>query len=150
MRVFLTHSPDMRAKFYGERALAALREQAPVRLNTTGLVLDDPAALVREAGDAQIMVAVRRTPVPEAVFAQMPDLLAVCRVAVDISTIDVAAASRHGVLVTRATPGFVAAVAELGLNGPVDSIVCECGHGVTSCQTRLPLATPHVGSSPRR
>ncbi|MEJ1977037.1 MAG: NAD(P)-dependent oxidoreductase [Acetobacteraceae bacterium] len=44
----------------------------------------------------------------------MPSLLAICRVAVDISTIDVAAASAHGVLVTRATPGFVAAVAGAG------------------------------------
>jgi D-3-phosphoglycerate dehydrogenase len=120
MRVFLTHSPDMLANFYGDRALAALRTHAPVRLNSTGLVLDDAAALVREAGDAQILVADRRTPVPEAVFAAMPDLVAVCRVAVDISTIDVAAASRHGVLVTRATPGFVPAVVELALGMLVD------------------------------
>lgn len=50
----------------------------------------------------------------------LPDLLAVCRVAVDISTIDVAAASRHGVLVTQATPGFVTAVVELALGMLVD------------------------------
>jgi D-3-phosphoglycerate dehydrogenase / 2-oxoglutarate reductase len=120
MRVFVTHSPEMLANFYGERALAALREQASVRVNSTGRVLDNAADLVREAGDAQILVADRRTPVPEAVFRQLPDLLAVCRVAVDISTIDVEAASRHGVLVTQATPGFIPAVAELAIGMLVD------------------------------
>jgi D-3-phosphoglycerate dehydrogenase len=34
------------------------------------------------------------------------------RCAVDIRTVDVAAASRHGVLVTQASPGYVTAVAE--------------------------------------
>ena len=89
-------------------------------LNETGRVLDDPGALARAAEGAQVMVADRQTPVPNAVFAALPELVAVCRVAVDISTIDVEAASRHGVLVTRATPGFVPAVAELALGFMVD------------------------------
>ncbi len=118
--VFLTHSPDMFANFYGDRALAALREHADVRVNTTGTVLADPAALVRAAGDAHILVADRSTPIAAAVFDAMPNLLAACRVAVDISTIDVPAASRAGVLVTRATPGFVTAVCELALGLLVD------------------------------
>jgi len=46
--------------------------------------------------------------------------LAFLRVAVDISTINVPAASAAGVLVTRATPGFVDAVVELGLGFMVD------------------------------
>lgn len=120
LRVFLTHSPDMFANFYGDRALAALRHHADVRLNTTGHVLDTPDALVRAAGDAQVMVADRATPIAAAVFPAMPHLLAACRVAVDISTIDVAAASAAGVLVTRATPGFVTAVTELALGMLVD------------------------------
>jgi D-3-phosphoglycerate dehydrogenase len=41
-------------------------------------------------------------------------------VAVDISTINVSAATNAGVLVTRATPGFVDAVVELGLGFMVD------------------------------
>ena len=40
--VFLTHTPDMLANYYGERALAALRELAPVKLNETAKVLDAP------------------------------------------------------------------------------------------------------------
>ena len=119
-RVFLTHSPDMFVNFYGDRALAALREHVEVRVNATGAVLADPAALVRAAGDAHILVADRSTPIAAEVFAAMPNLVAACRVAVDISTIDVAAASRAGVLVTRATPGFVTAVCELALGLLVD------------------------------
>ena len=120
IRVFLTHSPDMFTNFYGDRALAALRDHAEVRVNDTGMVLADPASLVRAAGDAQILVADRSTPIGAAVFAAMPGLVAACRVAVDISTIDVAAASQAGVLVTRATPGFVTAVCELALGLLVD------------------------------
>ena len=120
MRILLTHTPHMLANYYGDRALAALRQHGDVRLNCSGRVLDDPAALIAATGDADIIVADRTVPVAAAVFAALPGLKAVCRVAVDISTIDVAAASRHGVLVTCATPGFVAAVTELAIGFMVD------------------------------
>ena len=138
LRVFLTHSPDMFANFYGDRALAALREHAEVRLNDTGRVLDTPDALVRAAGDAQVLVADRATPIAAPVFAAMPGLLAACRVAVDISTIDVAAASAVGVLVTRATPGFVTAVTELAVGMLVD-----LARGVSTA-----VATYRAGQAP--
>ncbi|MBV9782225.1 MAG: hydroxyacid dehydrogenase [Acidisphaera sp.] len=118
--IFLTHSPDMLANYYGDRALAALREQGDVRLNRTGRVLDDPLLLAREVGDAAIVVADRQTPGPAAFFDAAPDVVAFCRVAVDIRNIDVEAASRHGVLVTRATPGFIASVSELAVGFMVD------------------------------
>ncbi len=120
MRILLTHTPHMLANYYGDRALAALRRHGDVRLNTSGRVLDDPDALVAAAGDAEVIVADRQVPVTDTTFAALPGLRAVCRVAVDVSTIDVAAASRHGVLVTRATPGFVAAVTELAVGFMVD------------------------------
>ena len=119
-RIFLTHTPDMLANYYGDRALAALRGHGNVVLNTTGTVLSDPDRLAAAAAGTAIVVADRQTPGLAAFFAQMPDLIAFCRVAVDISTIDVAAASRHGVLVTRATPGFIPAVAELAVGLMVD------------------------------
>ena len=119
-RILLTHTPTILADYYGERALSELRRHGEVRLNETGRVLNVPAALAQAAGGVQIVVADRQTPVPAAVFAALPELVAVCRVAVDISTIDVGAASSHGVLVTRATPGFVPAVAELTLGFMVD------------------------------
>ena len=120
LRILLTHTPPMLANYYGDRALAALRRHGEVRLNTTARVLDEPDALVAAAGDAEVIVADRQVPLGAPVFAALPGLRAVCRVAVDISTVDVAAASRHGVLVTQATPGFVAAVTELAVGFMVD------------------------------
>jgi len=120
IRILLTHTPHMLTNYYGDRALAALHRHAEVRLNTSGRVLDDPAALIAAAAGVDVIVADRTVPVAAPVFAALPGLIAVCRVAVDISTIDVPAASRHGVLVTQATPGFVAAVTELALGFMVD------------------------------
>jgi len=119
-RIFLTHVPDMLRNYYGERALAALKELGEVRLNDTGRVLDDPAALARAAFGCEIVVSDRQTPGPAAFFRQAPDLVAFLRVAVDIRNIDVAAASAEGILVARATPGFAAAVAEMGLAFMID------------------------------
>jgi D-3-phosphoglycerate dehydrogenase / 2-oxoglutarate reductase len=119
-QIFLTHTPRAREAYYGDRALQALRQLGDLAINPHEDPLDDPARLIAAAAGARIIVAARHTPIPAAVFAGMPDLLAVCRVAVDISTIDVEAASRQGVLVTRASAGFVAAVAELALGFMVD------------------------------
>jgi len=119
-RIFLTHTPHMLAHYYGERALAALRDLGEVAVNETGAVLDDPLALAQAAQGARIMVADRATPVPAAFFDTITGLHAVCRVAVDIRNIDVEAATRHGVLVTRATPGFIDSVCELAVGYMID------------------------------
>ena len=120
LRILLTHTPHMLANYYGDRALAGLRRHGEVQLNPHGWVLDSTDALLEAAAGVDVIVADRQVPVPAEVFAALPSLIAVCRVAVDVSTIDVEAASRHGVLVTRATPGFVPAVAELALGFMVD------------------------------
>ncbi len=120
VRIFLTHSPEMRANYYGERALAALREVAEVRLNPLGRVLTT-ADVIAEAKGCEIIISDRQTPGEAAVFESLPELCAFERVAVDIRNIDVAAASRAGVLVTRASPGFVPAVAEWILGALVDA-----------------------------
>jgi len=110
-KVFLTHSPDLRSQYYGADALAALRECVEVKLNPgPGEPCID--ALIEAAQDCDIIISARIPAVPEAVFARLPRLAVFCRVAVDVRNIDVCAASRHGVLVTRATPGFGPAVAE--------------------------------------
>lgn len=119
VRVFLTHTPDRLESYYGPRALDALRAVAEVRLNGTGRVLDARGLLAAAEG-AAIIVADRATAGEAALFDGSPDLIAFLRVAVDISTVDVAAASRNGVLVTRATPGFMNAVAEMALGLMID------------------------------
>lgn len=120
VRVFLTHSPEMRANYYGERALAALRAVAEVRLNPLGRVLGT-ADVIAEAKGCEIIISDRQTPGEAAVFESLPELCVFERVAVDIRNIDVAAASRAGVLVTRASPGFVPCVTEWILGAMVDA-----------------------------
>lgn len=119
LRVFLSHTPEMFEGYYGPRALAALAEHAEVIRNPGATVLSG-AALAEAARGCQAIVADRATPGLPETFAAMPELLAFLRVAVDISTINVPAASAAGVLVTRATPGFVDAVVELALGFMVD------------------------------
>ena len=119
LKLLLTHTPQMRRQYYGERALAGLKELVEVRLHEGDEALT-PAALVAAARDVDIILADRLTTGPGEIFAQLPALKAIVRCAVDIRNIDVEAASAAGVLVTRATPGFVASVCELAIGYLVD------------------------------
>jgi D-3-phosphoglycerate dehydrogenase / 2-oxoglutarate reductase len=114
MRIFLTHVPDMLENYYGPRALAEMRKLGEVRLNQTGTVLD-ARGLAAAAKGCEIIVSDRQTPGPAEFFPLAPDCCAFLRVAVDIRNIDVEAASREGVLVTRATPGFIPSVSEMAI-----------------------------------
>lgn len=102
-KIYLTHSSDALKNYYGERALTKLKTLGDVTINSLGrpLSLDE---LIREAQGHEIVIASRDAAAPAALFDQLPEVLAFCRVAVDIRNIDVDAASRHGVLVTQATP----------------------------------------------
>ncbi len=119
MKVLLTPTPDFRRQYYGERALKGLRDIADVKLHEGAEALD-ARGLVAAASDVDIIVADRVTEGKGEIFAQLPKLRAMVRCAVDIRNIDVAAASKAGVLVTRASPGFVPAVAELAIGYMVD------------------------------
>src|SRR5256886_11243240 len=118
-RILLTHTPEMFRNYYGERALARLREQGEVRLHRDECPLGGEA-FVAAAQGCDIVVSDFKTPGEALVFEKSPQLVAFLRCAVDIRTIDVAAASRAGVLVRRASAGFVPAVTELVLGLLVD------------------------------
>ena len=109
--VLVTHPAPRLAMYLGERALAQLQQVAQVRLNQQDEDLAG-AALVEAAQGCDVILAYRQTPVDGAVFSALPGLRAVVRCAMDIRTIDVAAASAQGVLVTRASAGFMASVSE--------------------------------------
>jgi D-3-phosphoglycerate dehydrogenase len=109
----------MRRNYYGDRSLNGLRATAEVILHERDETLD-AAGLVRAAQDADIIVADRMTEGRGEIFAQLPRLRAFVRCAVDIRNVNVDAASNAGVLVTRAGPGFVQAVAELAIGFMVD------------------------------
>jgi len=118
-RILLTHSPETLAQYYGERALAGLRALGEVRLHRGSVPLEGEA-LVAAAADCDVIISYRQSPGPAALFERLPKLVAFLRCAIDIRNIDVAAASRAGVLVTRASAGFVAAVSELVVGFLVD------------------------------
>jgi D-3-phosphoglycerate dehydrogenase / 2-oxoglutarate reductase len=136
-RVLLTHTPPARQQYYGERSLRGLQAAAQVVLHEGADALD-AAGLIGAARDVDIIVADRLTEGPAEIFAALPKLRALVRCAVDIRNIDVAAASAAGVLVTRAGPGFVQAVAELALGFMVD-----LSRGVSRA-----TADYHAGRSP--
>ena len=110
-RVFVSHPSDKLDGYFGDDAAAALAAFAEVRYNAEPRELAT-AELAEAARDCEALIAYRQTPAPAALFAALPALVVFARCAIDIRTVDVAAASRHGVLVTQASAGFVAAVSE--------------------------------------
>ncbi len=109
----VTHNPEDLEAYYG-RALVELRKVARVVVNPLDRDLTTPE-LIEAAAGCEVIIAHRSTPGEAPVFASSPRLLAFLRCAVDISTIDVAAASTAGVLVGHADKSFVASTAELAL-----------------------------------
>ncbi len=119
VRVFLTHNPEDLDAYYST-ALPQLEAIAEVVRNPVDHDLST-AELIEEAAGCQVVVAHRATPAEASLFDGSPDLLAFLRCAVDISTVDVDAASRNGVLVARADKSFVASTAELALGLLLDT-----------------------------
>jgi D-3-phosphoglycerate dehydrogenase / 2-oxoglutarate reductase len=119
LKLLLTHTPDMRTNYYGERALSDLRSLADVQLHEGRDPLQ-PLELIDAARTVDVVIADRLTAGPAEIFAASTNLKAFLRCAVDIRNIDVAAATAAGVLVTRAKPGFVESVTELTLGLLVD------------------------------
>jgi D-3-phosphoglycerate dehydrogenase / 2-oxoglutarate reductase len=119
MKILLTHTPHMRDNYYGARALEGLTSLGEVVLHQGSETLEG-RALIAAAQGCDLVVADRATALPAPIFDALPSLKAALRCAVDIRNIDVATASSHGILVTRAKPGFVESVTELVLGLLVD------------------------------
>ena len=107
------------ANYYGERALAALRQAGDVVRNNKPHSLEGEA-LIDAARDCDLIVSYRQSPGPAELFERLPRLVAFLRCAIDIRNVDVAAASKAGVLVTQASAGFITSVTELVLGFLVD------------------------------
>ena len=133
-KILLTSTNSARRNYYGDRAFVELRALGAVRINDTEVPLS-PADMIRLGQGCDIIVSDRQTSGPAEVFDVLPNLAAFVRVAMDVRNIDVAAASRNGVLVTRASAGFMAAVSELVIGamiamarGVVDAaLACRAG-----------------------
>ena len=117
--VFVSHPTGKLGHYFGDRAIAALRQVAEVRFNPGNTDLSSPE-LASLAADSQVIISYRQTVGDETLFAASPQLLAFVRCAIDIRNVDVPSASRHGVLVTQASAGFVASVSEWVIGVMID------------------------------
>ena len=117
-RILLTYPAGEREQRYGA-ALDGLRALGDVVLNPFARTMTDDE--IAEAGSAcAAIVSDRNTPIGGALVSRLPATLALVRAAMDVRNIDIAAASRAGILVTRAGPGFRDAVVELLLGQMID------------------------------
>ena len=136
-RILLTHSPEAMRNYYGERALAGLRALGDVKLHGGAVPLAGDA-LIAAAADCDLIVSYRQSPGEAQLFERLPKLVAFVRCAIDIRNVDVAAASKAGVLVTQASAGFVTSVTEL-----VVGFLVDLSRGVTNSATEY-----HAGRVP--
>ena len=126
LRIFLTHNPEDLEAYYG-RAIDDLRMlDVEIVTNPTDHDLTT-AELVDAASGCHVVVAHRATPGEADFFAASPELVAFLRTAVDISTIDLDAATAAGVVVGHADKSFVASTAELALG-----LLLDAGRNIAS------------------
>jgi D-3-phosphoglycerate dehydrogenase len=142
--VFVSHPQSKLAHYFGDRASAALQGIAQVRFNPTDNDLSS-AELAELAQGCDAIVSYRQTVGDEALFAALPDLKAFVRCAIDIRNIDVASASRHGVLVTQASAGFIASVSEWIVGVMID--LARHISASTRCTTRASRSCRRWGAS---
>jgi D-3-phosphoglycerate dehydrogenase len=119
MRIFLTHDPQMLDHYFGDKAMAQIEKLGEISINDLERPLSSDE-LIRQAKDADIVLADRLNPGTTKVFESLPNLIAFVRDKVDVSNIDLNAANTHGVLVTHVGPGFMAACSELVIGYMID------------------------------
>lgn len=124
-RVFVSHPRDKLAPYFGSKASSALEAFATVQYNPEERELSTQELALAAQG-CEAIIAYRQTPGPVELFAALPELVAFVRCAMDIRTIDVNAASMHGVLVTQTSAGFVPAVSEW-----VIGVMVNLGRGIS-------------------
>jgi D-3-phosphoglycerate dehydrogenase len=119
LRLFLAYTEAEFANAYPPETFARLERSVEV-VRHRGAEPLRGAALASAAQGCELVIGYRSTPCDAEALQGMPQLLAFLRAAVDLSTVDVAEASRQGILVTRVSPGFHGAVAELGIGLMID------------------------------
>ncbi len=117
-KIFLTHPPEALKNFYGDKAIAGLKALGEVRFNQAGRELSTQE-LIEAARGCEIIVSYRQTPGEAELFRNVPDLVAFSRCAIDIRNVDVPVASDFGILVTQASAGFIASVAEWNIGAMI-------------------------------
>ncbi len=112
--MLLAYPPERRERLFPDRALRELERIAEVHLLRSD-ARAAPLGWVEEAErlSARAVIADRIVEAPATAFARLPDLEAFVRGAMDVRTVDLAAAARHGVRVVHGSPHWIDAVCEL-------------------------------------
>jgi D-3-phosphoglycerate dehydrogenase len=118
-RILLTHPAPVRPNYFPPKSVDALAALGDLKINQSDAEWN-MEELIANARDCDIVVNYRETPACAAVFDALLSLKAWVRVAVDIRNIDLAAASRNGVLVTHVSGVFVSSVAEWTIAAMID------------------------------
>ena len=113
IKVFLSHNPED-LRIYFQKAHAALMKISQVVVNPKSRDLTTEE-LIEAARGCQIMVCHRSTHGKSAIFDELSDLAVFLRPQVDISDVDVGAASANDILVANSVPAFIPAAAEMAL-----------------------------------
>lgn len=140
--VFVSHPADRLDQYFGPRATKSLQALAQVRFNPEPRELGT-AELIKAAQGCDAIIAYRQTAAPRELFEGLPQLAAFIRCAVDIRTVDVDAASEHGVLVTQASAGYMAAATEW-----IVAAMIDLARGITrydAAYKRDAMPTPVMG-----
>lgn len=119
-RIYLAYTDHELRRFYGEQALARLAELGEVVRGDPARILTG-AELAAAARGCDVVIAHRSVPADAEFFRAVDDqLLAFVRGAVDVSTVDIEAATERGIVVANATATFGRSVAEYGLALMID------------------------------
>jgi len=113
LKIFLSHNPED-LEVYFKKAHAALEKIAQVVRNPKNRDLETDE-VIEAARGCQVVICHRATHGKAAIFEQLPDLAVFLRSQVDISDVDVAAASANDILVANSVPAFIPATAEMAL-----------------------------------
>lgn len=125
VKIFLSHNPED-LEVYFKKAYGALKKLGEVVLNPKDRDLDIDE-VIEYARGCHIIICHRSTHGKAAIFENLPDLAVFLRPQVDISDIDVAAASANNILVANSVPAFIPATAEMAL-----ALMLDLARDVTS------------------
>ena len=113
LKLFLSHNPED-LEVYFKKAHAALAELGEVVRNPEDRDLDTEE-VIEAAQGCQVVICHRATHGKAAIFQKLPELAVFIRPQVDISDVDVAAASANDIIVANSVPAFIPATAEMAL-----------------------------------
>ena len=116
LKIFLSHNPEDLGVYFKKayEALTALSEKVEVVLNPEERNLATEE-VIEAASGCQIVICHRATSGGRKLFEELVDLAVFIRPQVDISDVDVVAASANNILVLNSVPAFVPATAEMAL-----------------------------------